>query len=118
MRQVILVGIILAGGRGLQKAAQAHHVAILPFPARCHACQDLPGHRQALFAGIDIRHLQAQVGVGVSHVRWAGQRAGHQQPVIAVVVPGDVMGIDAWNGKGIAGSAQSEGDQRQENKKK
>ena len=43
VRQVILVGKVLAGGRGLQVAAQAHHVAILPVPAGGHARQDQAG---------------------------------------------------------------------------
>ena len=42
--------------------------------------------------------------------RRLGERASHQQVVVTVIVKGDVIGVEAWNGHLVAGRTEEDAD--------
>ena len=96
---------------------QANYIPVVPIGAGRTRARIRPVDRQGIIAGIQAVHIHAQIGVGIAFIRRISQRAGDQQFVIPVVVPGNVMSIHARDGGLVAGCTQEKTPSKSRGKK-
>src|SRR5215207_4201486 len=115
--EVITVGEVLILRRGLQLPAQADVLSIMKDLIVGDTHKKYSIRRQIAITCIHSFHLQAQVGVIVAVIGRFNQRAGNQQVILAVVIKGDMEGVEAGDGELVSCRTKKQSKQKKKRKR-